>query len=112
MAYANQEIIVRVDDVEKGPGNPFQKLSVECVQEAMKELKGYEFALYILLYMNALGFELEFSPSALEQMYGGTRKTWGKARDVLKEKGYLVPIGGPRWKFLEKPVREEKDWDF
>jgi len=60
---------------------------------------------------------LAFSPSALEKKYGGTRKTWGNARDTLKEKGYLVPIGGNRLEFLEEPeitVVETEDgkWNF
>ena len=105
--YANQEIIIRKKDAFVDAEHPYVKLNIDCVQKAMEELKGYEFQLYMILSMNQIGFELAFSPSALEKRYGGTRKTWGAARDTLKEKGYLVPLGGNRFEFLEEPMRDD-----
>lgn len=105
--YANQEIIIRKKDAFVDAEHPYVKLNIDCVQKAMEELKGYEFQLYMLLSMNQIDFELAFSPSALEKRYGGTRKTWGAARDVLKEKGYLVQLKGNRFEFLEEPMRDD-----
>ena len=104
--YANQEIIVRKKDAIADTEHPYVKLNINCVQKAMEELKGYEFQLYMLLSMNQIDFELAFSPSALEKRYGGTRKTWGNARDTLKEKGYLVQMNGNKYEFLEEPRLE------
>lgn len=105
--YANQKTIVKGIETKKDAAHPYVKLSIDSVQDAMKELKGYEFQLYMLLYMNQKDFKLDFSPSYLEKTYGGTRKTWSTARKVLEEKGYLV-VNGNKDTFYERPMREDQ----
>lgn len=105
--YANQKTIVKGIETKKDAAHPYVKLSIDSVQDAMKELKGYEFQLYMLLYMNQKDFKLDFSPSYLEKTYGGTRKTWSAARKVLEEKGYLV-ANGNKDTFYERPMREDQ----
>ena len=104
--YANQKTISKGEEVLKDAEHPYMRVSIESVQSAMKELKSYEFQLYILLYLNQEDFKLDFSPSYLEKTYGGTRKTWANARKVLEEKGYLVGDGNKE-EFVEKPMRQD-----
>lgn len=117
--YANQKTIVKNDGVLMNEEHPYAKVSIESWQSAMSELDNYEFKLYTLFYLNQRDFTLDLSPSHLEQEYGGTRKTWSKARKGLEEKGYLV-ANGNREVFVERPPRtvptmvEEvrSSWDF
>ena len=86
--YANQKTIIKGNTSVKDAEHPYVKLSIENTQNAMKELKGYEFQLYMLMCMNQQDFHWDVSPARLEKMYGGTRKTWTNARKALEEKGY------------------------
>lgn len=107
--YAHQFTIKRENEVLKDAEHPYVKLSIESIQEAMKRLNGYEFELYLLLYMNQEGFELDYSPGNLEKEYMGTRKTWGDARKALTAKGYLEEIGKSHLKFIERPWEKEEE---
>lgn len=103
--YANQKTIIKGNISVKDAEHPYVKLSIENTQNAMKELKGYEFQLYMLMCMNQQDFHWDLSPARLEKTYGGTRKTWTNARKALEEKGYLV-ANGNKETFYEMPVRE------
>lgn len=109
--YPNQEIIVRRKDMLKDADHPYAKVNIQVAQDAMKELKGYEFQLYMLLTMNQIDFEMAFSPLALSQKYGGSDKTWRSAKKTLIDKGYLVETSSKHYEFMEIPVRKDK-WDF
>lgn len=119
--YANQFSIKKNENEDemilKDADHPYAKISIESVQNALGELDGYEFKLYLLLYMNQEGFEWDYSPAHLEKTYSGTRKTWAKARKSLEEKGYLREEANGKLTFLERPEKriEEKTnvgWDF
>lgn len=103
--YANQKTIIKDNGVIMDEEHPYAKVSVESWQKAMGELDHYEFKLYTLFYLNQRDFKLDLSPSHLEEEYGGTRKTWSKARKGLEEKGYLV-VNGNKEVFKERPMRE------
>ena len=103
MASVNQEIYTKKVEVEKDAEHPYAKIGVETTYDAIKDLKGYEFQLYILLAMNQIDFNLEFSPKGLVDRFGGSDKSWRNARDTLKKKGYLVQTSGNNYEFFEKP---------
>jgi hypothetical protein len=48
--YANQKTILKEENDFRN--HPYVKLNIEDIQEAMKHLSGYDFELYIYLYMN------------------------------------------------------------
>lgn len=91
--YANQKTIIKGNEAIKDADHPYVKLNIETTQNAMKNLKGYEFQLYMLMCMNQKDFQWDLSPARLEKVYGGTRKTWSNARKALEEKGYLIANG-------------------
>lgn len=115
--YAHQKTIIKEESDFKN--HPYVKLNIEDIQEAMKKLSGYDFELYIYLYMNQDDFELDYSPSFLEKNYLGSRKTWQTARTHLVEQGYLVDEGSNHFvfvprpgKLIEKSGEEIRQWDF
>lgn len=115
--YANQKTISKEENDFKK--HPYVKLNIEDIQEAMKNLSGFDFELYVYLYMNQDDFTLDYSPGHLEKNYLGSRKTWQTARSHLVEKGYLVDDGSNRFTFVprlgvkvEEPVEETRQWDF
>lgn len=116
--YANQFSIKKDGEmVLKDADHPYAKISIESIDKALEELDGYEFKLYMLLYMNQEGFEWDFSPAHLEKAYAGTRKTWTKARKGLEDKGYLREDSGGKLVFEERPQSSdekptENNWDF
>lgn len=116
--YANQFSIKKDGEmVLKDADHPYAKISIESIDKALEELDGYEFKLYMLLYMNQEGFEWDFSPAHLEKAYAGTRKTWTKARKGLEDKGYLRESVGGKLVFDERPQSSdekvtENSWDF
>ena len=116
--YANQFSIKKDEEmVLKDADHPYAKISIESIDKALEDLDGYEFKLYMLLYMNQEGFEWDFSPAHLEKAYAGTRKTWTKARKSLEEKGYLREDADGKLVFVERPQKsiekvEEVEWDF
>lgn len=103
--YANQKTIIKDNGVLMDEEHPYAKISIASWQNAMSELDNYEFKLYTLFYLNQRDFKLDLSPSNLEKTYGGTRKTWSKARKGLEDKGYLV-ANGNKETFVERPMRE------
>ena len=120
--YANQKTIIKGNEALKDVDHPYVRLSVKTTQNAMKDLKGYEFQLYMLMCMNQKDFEWDLSPAHLEKVYGGTRKTWSNARKALEEKGYLVAKGNKET-FYEEPIKSNDEpiaepalaqvsWDF
>ena len=117
--YANQFSIKKEEEnsVRKDADHPYAKISIESIDKALEELDGYEFKLYLLLYMNQEGFEWDFSPAHLEKAYAGTRKTWTKARKGLEEKGYLRVEENGKMVFMERPQKsiekvEKVEWEF
>lgn len=107
-SYPNQEFYTKLEEVPKDAEHPYAKMSIEATRRALKDLKNYEYKLYTLLAMNQVDFQLGFSPKQLEMTYGGTRKTWAEARDVLKEKGYLVETSSNHYQFKEMPGSVEE----
>lgn len=115
--YANQKTILKEENDFRN--HPYVKLDIEDIQEAMKHLSGYDFELYIYLYMNQDNFKLDYSPSYLEKNFLGSRKTWQNARTHLVELGYLVDDGNNSFVFMprlgtkiEESVEEVRQWDF
>ena len=106
-----QESIIKKKDIIDGPN---ASVSVECVRDAMRELKGCEFQLYMLLSMNKVGFKMDFNAKWLEDTFGTTRKTWSKAKDTLKQKGYLRQLDeeGTVYEFVERPESVMERWGF
>lgn len=101
--YANQKTIIKDENgILMDAEHPYAKISIESWQNAMSDLDNYEFKLYTLFYMNQRGFKFDLSPGKLEKTYGGTRKTWTKARKTLEEKGYLISNGNKET-FMERP---------
>ena len=89
MSVQNQRIVtIHKDNVQK---TPFLSININLMRKVYNDLKNaYSFFIYLYLCSNTDGFNLEFSPKAIENEYGFAQST---ARDHFKklvEKGYLV----------------------
>lgn len=73
----------------KPPSETFLQVGMEDWQEAAMALSPAGFKLYLYLASNQNGYDWKFSPSAVEATGLMTRRTAQKARDELKEVGYI-----------------------
>ena len=83
------------------PTSDFLGIKNENWQAAARDLGPYALALYLYFAANANGYQLAFSPTAVNEAIGMPAST---ARDQFKKliaKGYLVPVNGNGFDFFE-----------
>ena len=94
------------------PKKDFIQIKKENFAKAYKDLNATATILYLYLVGNADGYNLDFSPQAVNNAIGMPLSTARDQRRLLIEKGYLVPRaeGSNRYDFYETPHRpvEEK----
>ena len=94
------------------PKKDFIQIKKENFAKAYQDLNATATILYLYLVGNADGYNLDFSPQAVNNAIGMPLSTARDQRRLLIEKGYLVPHaeGSNRYDFYETPHRpaEEK----
>ena len=106
--YANQDIV----EVQKEPcdkDNIYMVINQEAVRLAVKDLTLAQFQVWLYFAKNQAGYTFAVSPAAALDEFGIKKDTFQKAKQVLKEKGYLIenPVKGKNhWIFREIPVED------
>jgi hypothetical protein len=76
---------------------------------AIKDLTPVQFQVWLYFAKNQAGYMFAVSPAAALNEFGIKKDSFQKAKQVLKEKGYLVenPAKGKNhFIFYEKPIEE------
>ena len=108
ITVANQDI-VEVHKEKCDTDNIYAKININAIQLAMKDLTPAQFEVWLYFAKNQAGFEFAVSPAAALNDFGIKKDTFQKAKQVLKEKGYLIenPAKGKNhWIFKEIPEEE------
>lgn len=106
--YANQDIV----EVHKEPCDKdhiYMVINQEAVRLAMKDLTPAQFQVWLYFAKNQAGYQFAVSPAAALDEFGIKKDTFQKAKQVLKDKGYLIenPAKGKNhWIFREIPVED------
>ena len=104
----NQEVAT-VNKAKCDKQNLYAMINIEAMAMAMKDLTPAQFQVWLYFAKNQAGYTFAVSPASALQEFGIKADTFRKAKQVLKEKGYLVPDtekGSNYWLFKEVP--EEK----
>lgn len=110
MAAPNQKIIT----VQKEPcdnsckENYYAKINLLAMAAAAKKLSGYNansFILWCYFSKNQDGFTFELSNKAALEQFGLKKDAYDKAVNTLTKEGYLIPQGGNRYLFQERPSK-------
>lgn len=105
---ANQDVV----EVHKEPcdkNHIYAMINIEASQLAMKDLTPAQFQVWYYFAKNQSGYEFAVSPAAALNEFGIKKDTFQKAKQVLKEKGYLIENlakGKNHWIFREIPVED------
>lgn len=81
--------------------------NIEALQQAMCDLNGNEFKLWMFFAKNKNGFQLEIYPTEITSSWGIKRATYYNAFEKLVKYGYLEEIDKNHYIFHEKPVMVE-----
>lgn len=106
--YVNQDIV----KVEKAPCDKehlYSKINIMATQLAMKDLTPAQFQVWFYFAKNQQGYEFAVSPATALNEFGIKKDTFQKAKQVLKQKGYLIENpskGKNHWIFKEIPEEE------
>lgn len=87
----------------------YAKINIAAMQLAMKDLTPAQFEVWMYFAKNQAGYQFAVSPAAALNEFGIKKDTFQKAKQVLKDKGYLIenPAKGKNhWIFREIPVDE------
>ena len=106
--FVNQDI-VEVQKEACDTDNIYAKINIKAIQLAMKDLTPAQFQVWLYFAKNQAGYVFAVSPAAALNEFGIKKDTFQKAKQVLKEKGYLVenPAKGKNhWIFKEIPVED------
>lgn len=92
-AYQNTLTINR-DQVQKGTGKtePYLTAYRKNLVEAMNELSGTAFKVYVFLLCNANSYKLDFSPAHIAREIGISRDSARSALAEFERKGYLALV--------------------
>ena len=101
ITVANQDI-VEVHKEKCDTDNIYAKININAIQLAMKDLTPAQFEVWLYFAKNQAGFEFAVSPAAALNDFGIKKDTFQKAKQVLKEKGYLI----------ENPAKGKNHWIF
>lgn len=105
---ANQDIVT-VNKEQCDKQHIYATINIEAMQLAMKDLTPAQFQVWLYFAKNQAGYTFAVSPAAALNEFGIKRDLFQKAKQVLKEKGYLVNDCGKGknyWIFHEKPIDE------
>lgn len=105
---ANQEV-VSIQKEKCDADNIYAKINIEAMTLAMKDLTPAQFEVWLYFAKNQAGYTFAVSPAAALNEFGIKKDTFQKAKQVLKEKGYLVndtTKGKNYYIFYEKPEEE------
>ena len=112
VTFPNQNIVI----VKKSPcKNNFLQVNNEEWMQASKDCgKSFNaFKLWLYLAANEIGYEKALSPVAVEKVLDMKKTSYYDSIEKLREKGYLVDIGGNKLAFYTTPFnsdeKEEKD---
>lgn len=89
--------------------NLYAKVNIEAMKLAMKDLTPAQFEVWMYFAKNQAGYTFAVSPAGALDEFGIKKDTFQKAKQVLKDKGYLIENlakGKNHWIFKEIPVEE------
>ncbi len=110
MAEPNQKTIT----IKKEPcdnsckDNYYTKINLQAMAAAAKNLSGHKansFILWCYFAKNQDGYTFDLSNRAALEQFGIKKDAYDKAVDTLKKEGYLIPQGGNRYLFQERPSK-------
>lgn len=102
--YANQKTcIIKREPVAKNTKEVFLCIYERNLKEAMKDLNGATFKLYICLMTNADGYRFDISPQYIENEYGISKSSAHRALKELEEKGYIKQVANNSYELYETP---------
>ena len=110
MAAPNQKTIT----VKKEPcditskEHYYTKINLQSLAEAAKTLSGHKanaFILWCYFAKNQDGYTFDLSNKAALEQFGIKKDAYDKAVETLTKEGFLVPQGGNRYLFQEKPSK-------
>lgn len=105
---ANQDV-VEVQKEKCDKDNIYAVININAMQLAMKDLTPAQFQVWLYFAKNQAGYTFAVSPAAALNEFGIKKDTFQKAKQALKEKGYLVENlakGKNHWIFREVPEEE------
>jgi hypothetical protein len=106
--FSNQDIV----EVQKEPcdkNNLYAAINLEAMRLAVKDLTPIQFQVWLYFAKNQAGYTFAVSPAAALNEFGIKKDTFQKAKQVLKQKGYLIENpskGKNHWIFKEIPEEE------
>ena len=102
--YANQKTcVIKREPVAKNTKEVFLCIYERNLKEAMKDLNGATFKLYICLMTNADGYRFDISPQYIENEYGISKSSAHRALKELEEKGYIKQVANNSYELYETP---------
>lgn len=105
---ANQEV-AKIQKELCDETHIYAKINIEAMALAMKDLTPVQFQVWLYFAKNQAGYTFAISPAAALKEFGIKKDSFQKAKQVLKEKGYLVEnpsAGKNHFIFYEKPIEE------
>ena len=106
--YPNQDVV----EIKKEPcdkNNLYATINLKASQLAAKDLTYAQFQVWFYFAKNQAGYTFAVSPAAALNEYGISKDTFQSAKQVLKEKGYLIEDpskGKNHWIFREIPIED------
>lgn len=86
---ANQDVVeIQKEVCDKN--HIYATINIHAMQLAMKDLTPVQFQVWLYFAKNQAGYTFAVSPAAALNEFGIKKDTFQKAKQVLKEKGYLV----------------------
>ena len=96
--YANQKsFTIERNPVSKNTKEVYLCIYGKSLEEAMIDLNGVAFKVYIYLMMNADGYKFDFSPQYLQDKYKFNRSSIYAALKELEEKSYIKKTGDNKY---------------
>ena len=115
-AYPNQTVIVFAPEPKTDAKNPYYKINLDVLQNAMNDLKkvgSFKLWMYLATHNSMKTFNL--SKKACED-WGIKKDSYYAAQEELKEKGYLKKIATDKYEFSQIPTiihtTTTTTWDF
>ena len=103
--YPNQYIITFAPEPKTDAKNPYHKMNIDVLQNAMNDLtkvSSMKLWMYLVAHSGIDGFGL--SQKACEE-WGIKKDSYQTGKKELIEKGYLKEIGHNRYEFRQVPIK-------
>lgn len=94
--YDQNKVVVKKRKTE---GEPFIMLEQKDMWQAVKSLTFSAYKLYLYINQNCDDFEFWLSPKHVQEITGMSKSSFDRAKNELKEKGYLVEKGNTYYSF-------------